>query len=250
MRKVSILIIIVAMMVLLVTAQSAQADILRGSSVFTDMSVIINHNGSNSSVYLSPMRVTNMTTNQPQFITFCGDPSVSTSSSFNGATGQEFGYFNLFSSSLTLYTAQQKTRINDLFRYAYATAYDLNGNVINVENARALQLVLWEVLGETSGTYNIQGGTFRVTTALSTSLLNTVNNWFGALQGTITWASLGLTAYNDYDMTVYVPAGGTLAGQTMISITAPTSSVPEPSSLLFFGLGTLAVAPFFRKRKK
>ena len=231
----------------LLSASSAKGDLLRGDVVLNTTATIWNE-GSSQGVYVTPMIVDNLSTGQT-IMAFCGDFTVSTSPAFNSSTGEVYGAHGLLSPTLTLYSDLQKQLVNDLFSYAYASAFDLSGNVIDAVNAQAIQLVVWEILMETGTAWSITSGSFYATN-LASGVAATADSWLDVLSGGVsTWDSLGLTPVLDYDMTVYVADGGSHASQTLISITGPTPVVPEPATMLIFGIGAAAI-PYLRRKKQ
>ena len=234
-------------LVAVLSASSANADMLRGDVVLNSTATIWN-NGVSQGAYVTPMSINNLTTNQT-LMAFCGDFTVGTSSAFSSSAGEAYGAHSLFSPTLALYSDLQKSQINDLFSYTYASAFDLSGNVINSVYAQALQLVVWEILTETGSGWNILSGSFYAT-GLGSGVAAATNSWLDVLSGTSTWESLGFTDAINYDMTVYVAEGGSHASQTLISITGPPPPVvPEPATMLIFGIGAVAAAPYFRRKK-
>jgi hypothetical protein len=70
------------------------------------------------------------------------------------------------------------------------------------------------------------------------------------LNGETTWDALGLVAM-DYELVVFVPADGVYASQTLLGVVGlkQTIATPEPATMLIFGLGVVATAPYLRRRK-
>ena len=214
----------------------ARADLLTGHVAMTTWSTITNGSAVNS-VYVAPMYVTNHTTEQADFLLFCGDFTVSTSTAFNNGAGQEYNAFSLDSPSVSFYSDVQKSRINDLFGYVYSSAFDLDGNILNGTYAQAIQLSIWSILHEETDNYDILDGSFRLTGNYTIDVVNVTNLLLSAVLGDISWSSIGMDEFIDYGLTVYVADGGTNVSQTFISVTGPSSLTPEPATLLIFGLG-------------
>ena len=231
----------------ILSTSSVKGDMLRGDVVLNSTATIWN-NGVSQGTYVTPMKVGNLTTDQT-LLAFCGDFTVSTTPAFNSPTGEAYGANSLFSPTLTLYSDLQKSLINDLFSYTYASTFDLDGNVINSVYAQALQLSIWEILMESESSWSILSGSFYAT-GLASGVAATTNDWLDVLSGASTWESLGFTTAIDYDLTVYVAEGGVNASQTLISITGPpTTATPEPATMLIFAIGAVAAVPYLRRKK-
>lgn len=155
---------------------------------------------------------------------FCADPTVSmadghfgvtrTDSSFRGTKGLHAGYL-----------------VN---KYAPGI-FTGGGSGANRDQAFALQVALWEVLTESTGSYNVASGSFRVKnsdgTALTSSqkeLINTYINDFGQQAATY-----------------YKAAVNNIGKPCSQSVITP---VPEPASMTALALGFGAILR--RRRKK
>ena len=230
----------------------AQADFLTGGVAMTT-SAYIDFGGQVGHYYVTPMRVTNITTEQKDFLLFCGDYTTTTSSAFSSSKGQEYNAFALMSPSVDLYTDIQKSRINDLFGHAYANAFDLDGNILNAAYAQAIQLAIWTILHEETDNYNILEGSFHLTGSYNTEVANVTNKLLDAVFGATDWSGIG--EFFDYDLTVYIAEGGKSISQTLISVTGSPNreeyagAVPEPATILMLGMG-LAGLGLARRMKK
>jgi hypothetical protein len=211
------------------------------------------------------IKITNDDTEQ-NFRAFCADYFTPTTTEFNNPLiGQEYDAVALNSPSMTLYTQAQKNALNSFFSHVYSTVYDVNGNIINEADSYFYQLVVWEIMHETSGTLNIADGVFGINNAATfndpdhdrsqayvdtdyyNNATSTMNSWLNAISGTITWESLGYDVVTNHDLTIYVAEGGQNISQTFISVVSPV--VPEPATLLIFGIG-ITMLPCLRRVRK
>lgn len=251
MKKLSLLILSVVLFA--AVPQSSQADLYYGDIMLSG-TVSLKFQNKVSSVYLTPMEVTNIDTGAT-FVAYCGDFLTSTSGSFsNPSVGQEYGAHSLNSPSLQIYSTWQKEMIGDLFGYAHAVGFNEDGSIKNSLQAQAIQLVVWEILTESitgepvRDMFSLQAGDFGFNGTGNANLTNLTNQYFDALFGVLDWESdLGLS-FIDYDMTVYVAEPGNHASQTLISVTN-AAATPEPSSMLIFGVA-LGALPLVRRRFK
>lgn len=103
--------------------------------------------------------------------------------------------------------------------------------------AQALQLAVWEIVAETSGTYNVSTGTARFVgydasvIPLAQSYINAVTPTGGPLLSNL----FAMYRIGNQDQLIQLPGGGT--------------AVPEPGALGILGLGLLGAAIARRRRK-
>ena len=233
----------------------SHAEFLSGNIAQNTWSTLTSAHGVQS-VYVTPMRVTNNTTGQSDFLLFCGDFFTSTTAAYGSAAGQEYNAFALSSSTIDFYTDQQKSRVNDLFGHSYATAFDLDGNILNGVYAQAIQLSIWSILHEETDNYNILEGSFRLSSNYNMDVVNATNELLSAVLGVIDWSELEMDEFVDYDLTVYVAEGGKNVSQTLISVTGspnrePSSvDTPEPATLTVLGLGLAGLGGWAAARRR
>jgi hypothetical protein len=124
-------------------------------------------------------------------------------------------------------------KARDLGRLFYSHYSDANNG--SADNAAAFAACVWEIVNETSGTYNISTGSFTVTPSnyagADTTWGNTANSWLdpnslGTVQARDLWAIVNTSTQ---DFAIVIP--GSVDGST----------VPEPITLL---TGFLAVSGF------
>jgi hypothetical protein len=231
----------------------ARADYLTGNIAQNTWSTLTTSSGVHN-VYVTPMRVTNNTTEQNDFLLFCGDFFTPTSVAYGSAEGQAYNAFAMASSSIDFYSDVQKSRINDLFGYSYASAFDLNGNILNGVYAQAIQLSVWSILHEETDNYNILGGSFRLSSNYNVEVVNATNALLSAVVGEIDWSTLGMCDFIDYDLTVYVADGGRHFSQTLISVTGSPNreeahATPEPATMVVVGLGIAGLGALAARRR-
>jgi uncharacterized protein YbaR (Trm112 family) len=230
------------LLALLAPLNVAHADMLSGKITMSTWSQLT-VDGSKHNVYVTPMTVTNLTTGQDPFLLFCGDFLTSTTAAYSSATGEEYNSFALASDSIDFYQDRQKAQLDALFGHAYATAFDLDGNVLNTTNAQAIQLAIWSIIHEESGNYDILDGSFKLTAYYDQNVVEATNRLLQAVLGEVKWEDIGMEQYMDYDLTVYVAAGGHDVSQTLISVTGSvnrepfTAATPEPATFIIFALG-------------
>lgn len=243
--------LILAMVVLsafMMIARPASADLLTGDVFSTSIIAQFSDNGTTGNVYVSPMKVNNLTSGETM-AAFCGDFRTNTSSAFS-TTGQEYGSFGLKSSDLTIYTDLQKTAIDSLFGNVYDSAFNLDGTIIDQAVAVAMQICLWEILSESSGTLDISTGSFKLVSSIDHSVLDLVNSWSSALMGSTSWESLGYD-YTHYAIDVYVADGGMTASQTLINVNPNSPVTPEPATWAIIGLGMVGLTiPLVRRMRR
>lgn len=112
------------------------------------------------------------------------------------------------------------TRANDLARLA-ALAYD---QVVDATTAAAFQVSVWEIAYETSGTYDVSGGNFSVTSG-NGAVITDANNWLAALPGSAgNWQAVVLDSPLHQDVVTFsqtpVPGAAWLLGSGLLGLVA------------------------------
>ena len=243
----------------IVFSSVVHADFLTGNVAQNTWSTLTTPDGAHS-VYVTPMRVTNNTTEQNDFLLFCGDFFTSTTAAYGSAAGQEYNAFAMSSSAIDFYSDIQKSRIDDLFGHSYASAFDLDGNILDSVYAQAIQLSIWSILHEETDNYDILDGSFRLTSNYNMDVVNATNHLLSAVIGDLDWSALGMDSFVDYDLTVYVAEGGKSVSQTLISVTGSPNreepeggsgaATPEPTTMLIMGLGLAGLGIASARRRK
>jgi hypothetical protein len=107
----------------------------------------------------------------------------------------------------------------------------------NADVSAAIQLAIWEIVYETSGTFNAGAGVFKATTA--TSAVNLANTYLGNVTGG-SW-----TAKSGYALNTLVSING--ANQEQLFLTA----VPEPATwaMMIAGFGLVGGALRSQRRQ-
>ena len=137
-------------------------------------------------------------------------------------------------------------KLTELYSHAYFDSLTSN------DKSGAFQYAIWEIEGDTAGAYSSTAGGLRFVGTgnnADPSFVNQVNIYLKALNAGTggTWADIGLGATNNFTYTVYnsVRLGDS---QTVLKVTP--NAVPEPASVVLFGIGILALGASRRGTRK
>jgi hypothetical protein len=159
---------------------------------------------------------------------------------FKSANYQQSGIVGKYDDSNTTPTVVLN-KLTELYSHAYTDS--MGGTT----KSTAFQYAVWEIEGDTSGSYSASTGGLKYTGSDS-SFLTQVNLYLNALN-TGNWAAVGLGAVTNFVYTVY--QSSPLAGsQTVMRVALASNNVPEPSSMLLLGIGVLALGASRRAAKK
>lgn len=118
------------------------------------------------------------------------------------------------------------SKANDLGRLATANLPGLAGTTATA----AFQLAVWEIAEETSGSYNLSGGSFTASGSSAAAAIALANGWLASLPGASGYVATVLESPTRQDVVSFAP-------------------VPLPGALLFLLSGGLGLAGFARRRR-
>lgn len=159
------------------------------------------------------------------FIAFCIEPNEG-----NGRKGRAYTY------NVASFSGEQAHNLQGLFSTSYASLATYNDKA-------AFQLAVWELVRETSGSFNVSAGSFytlgddvatAAVVAKATSFLAQALSYNGAAQYTLT----KLTNLGD-DVNL---------GKQDLIVATPLAAVPEPESYALFLAGLGAIGMIARRR--
>lgn len=244
-----------------------------GSSPNTNLSFIV---GGSSYKYRSSPKTLEYQSEGPQsesetIFAFCGDFVANTHPGLSsGRYYNEDGLSDYSSENQMSAIASRETMIQNLYDYAYNKLFSLDTvtgtydtDNINMFSAQAFQVVLWELLHETSTTLSFDTGYFKVTdwapdqNDLSvkwdgTALKNEANLLLDCVTGVKDWTKEGFV-YVQCDVSIFTDSDSTVKAsdsQIMISGRIDNTTTPEPATLLIIALGATGVLPLSRRFRK
>lgn len=159
------------------------------------------------------------------FVAFCIEPNEG-----NGRKGREYTY------NIASFGGEQAHNLQGLFSTSYASLATYNDKA-------AFQLAVWELVRETSGTFNVSAGSFytlgddvatAAVVAKATSFLAQALSYNGAAKYSLT----KLTNVGD----------DVILGKQDLIVASPLAAVPEPESYALFLAGLGAIGMIARRR--
>jgi len=175
----------------------------------------INSTGISGGVYAGPFRLVG-NNGFGNFVAFCVD------------LAQYLTSGNTYTvSGSSKYGSSVDTNIDRLFTSVYSS-------INTAIQGAAFQVALWEIISDTSGSYNLAGGNFSVVNAsYSSAVINQANSYLNGLTGAATGGYRLSFLQSD-------------VGQDIVTI----SPVPLPAAAGMLGLGLVSLFGLRRRRRK
>jgi hypothetical protein len=135
--------------------------------------------------------------------------------------------------------ATKAAQIDQLFNIAFSSNAGLVSTSISNLVAQAVQIAIWEIIYETSGTFNVTNGTTRFKD-MSTSLRDQANSYLSLITANPT-PTLDLFAMNNRYKQDFV---------IQVNNPGDTGQVPEPGTMLLTATALLGLSLRLRRRKQ
>lgn len=128
----------------------------------------------------------------------------------------------------------------ELIKELIGREYAAWGSALTNVRAAAIQIAIWEIVEETSGSLNVQTGSSRFRNGSISNLLDVAQTMLSALDGTGPKAQYLYALTNPTAQDLLVMA---------VPQSLPDVSTPEPATFAMFGLGLLGLGLIRRKRQ-
>lgn len=189
-------------------------------------SIAMKRTGGTSAIELLPDPV--------NFVTFCIEPRESIS--LNQSYTWEVEPLSKGTTSLGGMGTVKAELVRELIGREYSTW----GSTISNLQAAAMQVAIWEIVEENSGTLNVLGGNIRFRNGSITGMLDLAQSMLNSLDGTgpkprYLYALTNPTQQDIFGMAI--PHG------------VPDMEAPEPATFAMFGAGLMLLG-LFRKRQR
>jgi hypothetical protein len=181
--------------------------------------------GGNSPIELLP--------DATNFVTFCIEPREGISA------GQNYTWEVEPLSNGTTSIGGMGVAKAELIRELIGREYATWGSTLTAVRAAAIQIAIWEIVEENSGSLNVQTGNIRFRNGSISNLLDVAQSMLNALDGTGPKAQYLYALTNPTAQDIIVKA---------IPNGVPDIVAPEPASFAMLGIGLFALGVLRRKR--